>query len=376
MEQNQKSKQGLYTRILRFFLRDLYNRLEASNAESRQLSEALTASNEHISEQLKALSDRAQAAEDKISRAEIKFCELLQASNDGHCERAERSEHRLDSLEIYREDTLKRMESDDNTTISLAHRIEIAETILQDNGLMPRAVNLFDKKTYSQSGEDAIIMYVAAMLGIPLAECNYLDLGANRPREMSNTYFFYEQGARGVLVEANCSLVPDLEEVRPGDIVLNKCITDRSGDTVTFNVLNLDGLSKIGDIDDILKANPEAKLEKAIDIETITVNDIIQKYFGGKAPVILNLDIEGLEKQILDSIDFETCRPLIMIIEMIPYSTSLTVGIKDNALLSYVESKGYCEYAFTGINSIFIDERKWREIIANKDSRKEESAGI
>ena len=49
---------------------------------------------------------------------------------------------------------------------------------------------------------------------------------------------------------------------------------------------------------------------------------------------------------------------MIMIIEMIPYSKELVRGQKDTELLEYVKSKGYDEYAFTGINSIFIDRSR------------------
>ena len=88
-------------------------------------------------------------------------------------------------------------------------------------------LNMLMKTTYSQSGEDAILAYLFAVLGIPFAKCSYLDLGANRPKEMSNTYFFYEQGATGTLIEANPALIPALQKERSGDTILNRCIAPR-----------------------------------------------------------------------------------------------------------------------------------------------------
>ena len=268
----------------------------------------------------------------------------------------ETAQKRLDCLEVYRSETENRMQSDDVTTIELAHKIELLQMAFQQNQF-----KLFNKKTYSQAGEDAILMYACAMLGIPFEDCNYLDLGANQPVEMSNTYFFYERGARGVLLEANPLLIPELKKQRSGDTVLNQAVTDKSGETVTFHILNLDGLSKIGDISDILEANPDAKLEKSIEIKTICYNDIIETYFDKKAPVILNLDIEGLEMQILQSMNLNVYRPLFMIIEMIPYSKVLTAGVKNQELLNYLNAQNYIEYAFTGINSIFIDKLQYEK---------------
>lgn len=330
-------KISLYTKIIRFFLRDLYNRTDILLSDNKKLNESvseLSAENREFSGSIEKIGkDISMINERSIRNSELVKSDMNEFSN-------------------YRNHLEERLRSDDVTTIQLSHRIEI----LEKNGKSD--FQLFNKKTYSQSGEDSIIMYIMAMKGIPLSECNYLDLGANHPVLMSNTYFFYEQGARGVLVEANPKLAHELEKERSGDIVLNKCISGKSGEKLDFNILNLDGLSKVGDVSDILLENPDAKIEETVQLETISVNDIIEQYFGGKFPLVLNLDIEGLEKQILESIDFEKYRPMIMIIEMIPYSKELVRGQKDTELLEYVKSKGYDEYAFTGINSIFIDRSR------------------
>lgn len=330
-------KISLYTKIIRFFLRDLYNRTDILLSDNKKLNESvseLSAENREFSGSIEKIGKDISM----INERSIRNSELVKSG--------------MNEFSNYRNHLEERLRSDDVTTIQLSHRIEI----LEKNGKSD--FQLFNKKTYSQSGEDSIIMYIMAMKGIPLSECNYLDLGANHPVLMSNTYFFYEQGARGVLVEANPKLAHELEKERSGDIVLNKCISGKSGEKLDFNILNLDGLSKVGDVSDILLENPDAKIEKTVQLETISVNDIIEQYFGGKFPLVLNLDIEGLEKQILESIDFEKYRPMIMIIEMIPYSKELVRGQKDTELLEYVKSKGYDEYAFTGINSIFIDRSR------------------
>ncbi len=336
-----ENKISFYTKILRFFLRDLYNRVDT-----------LLIQNKQISGELNSVKGSILDSEQKIVNNKADTDKIISELSDSQNRNFNAFQSGIDDLNNYRNSLNERLRNDDVTTIELSHRIEVLENRLKND------FELFNKKTYSQSGEDSIIMYIMAMKGIPFSECNYLDLGANHPKTMSNTYFFYEQGARGVLVEANPRLVTELKNERSGDIILNKCISDKSGEKLDFNILNLDGLSKVGDVSDILRENPDARIENTIELETISVNDIIEKYFNSNAPVILNLDIEGLEKQILDSIDFEKYRPMIMIIEMIPYSKELVTGQKDTELLDYVRSKGYDEYAFTGINSIFIDRRR------------------
>jgi FkbM family methyltransferase len=223
--------------------------------------------------------------------------------------------------------------------------------------------NFWNKNTVSQSGEDTICAYINMVLGRPLEECTYLDLGANHAKDLSNTYLFYSHGARGVLVEANPALIPELKFYRNGDIILNKCISTNSGEYINFYVLNGDGLStpSLESANEFISKNPSLKITDTVQIETITVNDIIENYMG-KAPVIMNIDIEGKDLEILESINFEKYRPLIIIAEMIEYKPTLVVSNKNKEILDFMEKNDYLEYAFTGINSIFIDKKQIEEV--------------
>lgn len=226
------------------------------------------------------------------------------------------------------------------------------------------STSFWDKNTLSQSGEDAIISFATMALGIPLAETTYLDLGANHAKELSNTYFFYKNGARGILVEANPDLIPELKFYRNGDIILNRCISNENGEIIPFYIINGDGLSTLNkeSAEDAISKNPDLEITQIIDIETITVNTIMEQYFG-KAPVILNIDLEGIEMMILRSIDFDKFRPLVIITEMIPYETHLVIEKKNVEIVEFMKLKGYIEYAFSGINSIFMDKSQVEDLI-------------
>lgn len=227
----------------------------------------------------------------------------------------------------------------------------------------------FIKTYYAQSGEDAIINYILRMLDIPYEEANYLDLGANHAKELSNTYFLYTQQAKGVLVEANPVLAEELSVLRLRDTVINRCVGLTSGEQVDFYILNGDGLSTPDReaAEHFCKVNPALKIEEVVTVETISVNDIIEHYLDSKAPVLLSIDIEGMEKEIIQSIDFERYRPLIVISEMIDYAMTLA-DHKNTELLSLLEERGYIEYAFTGINSIFVDKQYIDRVSRGKEA--------
>ena len=220
------------------------------------------------------------------------------------------------------------------------------------------------KKSTSQSGEDMISEYVVRVLGKKLGQVTYLDLGANHAKLYSNTYHFYQKGVRGVLVEANPSLIGELKLFRAGDVILNRCVASSSGETVDFYVLNGDGLStpdKVG-AEAAIAENPALKIERVVPVRTITVEEILETYFE-QPPTIINLDIEGEEMNILRSIDFTKCRPLLMIIETIPYRKHLVVGNKKQEIVEFMQENNYIEYAFTGINSIFLDKEQIAEVL-------------
>ncbi|MDE6849049.1 MAG: FkbM family methyltransferase, partial [Ruminococcus sp.] len=190
-------------------------------------------------------------------------------------------------------------------------------------------------------------------------KCTYLDLGANHAVHLSNTYNFYTKGARGVLLEANPELAKELSEQRPEDIVINRCLSEKSNEKLDFYIMNGDGLSSADfeAVQGFIKENPNLKIERTLSVDSITINEITEKYFPEKAPDILNVDIEGMELTVLKMTDFEKFRPLIVICEMIEYKNGLTVGQKNQEIIDFMHGNDYEEFAFTGINSIFIDKR-------------------
>lgn len=214
-------------------------------------------------------------------------------------------------------------------------------------------------RSFSQTGEDAIIRYLFSVYGIAPKDCRYLDLGANHAVYLSNTYSFYREGARGVLVDANPVLTKELAEERPGDIVLNRCISDKSEGMLPFYIMSGDGLSTM-DRDaaqGFIRENPALSIERTVMVDTITIGELMDTYFRDKAPDILNIDIEGMELTVLRMMDFARYRPHIIICEMIEYRSTLTVGEKNQEILEFMRSVGYEEFAFTGINSIFVDRK-------------------
>lgn len=212
--------------------------------------------------------------------------------------------------------------------------------------------------SYAQFGEDLIMHHLFYQLDI--RHPSYLDIGANEPKAISNTYLFYERGSRGVLVEPNPVLYKKLKQQRPLDTCLNIGIGLKVEGEADFYVFpkNANGLSTFSESDAKywgetgMKGRGKIPYEKVIKMPLVPVNTILEKYFAGKAPDFISLDVEGLDLEILQSMDFEKYRPILFCIETLMYDENQRT-FKNEALINFMLSKDYFVYADTRVNTIF-----------------------
>lgn len=210
---------------------------------------------------------------------------------------------------------------------------------------------------YSQYGEDLIIGSLFYSLGIHKPA--YLDIGANEAKYISNTYYFYEQGGKGVCIEPNPLLCKNLKKSRPRDIIINAGIgiediaeadfflfpnyanglsTFSKKEAMHWEEAGMPGLGKI-------------KMDKIIKIPLININTIFETYFK-TAPDLLSIDVEGLDYEILASLDLKKHRPKIICAETLLYDENQK-GYKIPGIEKLLINEGYILYADTRVNSIF-----------------------
>ncbi len=186
----------------------------------------------------------------------------------------------------------------------------------------------------------------------------YLDVGANDPIRMNNTYFFYKRKHRGVLIEPDPRLVRKLKRSRPRDVTLHAGVGMGSGGQIPFFLMDPDTLST----SDPLKLSEYLrlgiKLKKEFQVPLIGINEVIERYFDSRAPDFLSIDVEGWDFEILKTLDLSKYRPVVICVETITYSNHTTERkVKD--LAQYLYGYDYFSYADTYLNTIFVDQRIW-----------------
>lgn len=211
---------------------------------------------------------------------------------------------------------------------------------------------------YSQFGEDIILAHLFAQLDIK--QPTYLDIGANEPRYISNTYYFYSRGSRGVLVEPNPYLFKKLKKFRPKDKVVNTGIGLNETKEADFYIFPnyANGLSTFSEKEARhweqvgMKGLGKIAVEKIIKMPLITVNSILETYFNEKAPNFISLDVEGLDLEILKSLDFNKYQPEAICVETLGYDDNQQT-FKLQEIIDFMLTKNYNIYADTRVNTIF-----------------------
>lgn len=213
------------------------------------------------------------------------------------------------------------------------------------------------KTTYSKAGEDAVLDCVLKEMGIAYANVSYVDIGVNHFRETSNTFYAYEQGAKGVLLEANPALVSNLRQSRGRDAIYN-CIPAAQSGKKTVYMLNEDGLATM-DLEkakQLCQSNSALFIEKEIEVETRDMNEIVETYLGC-APTILSVNATGMWQSILAAWDFDRYRPTVLVVEL-PMLESLASALLRQNVATWLAAKDYTEYAFTGYSVLHINAKQ------------------
>ena len=183
----------------------------------------------------------------------------------------------------------------------------------------------------------------------------YIDVGAFHPEIDSVSKSFYDRGWRGVNVEPTGYYADLLRRERPGDLVLEVVLSDKSGLTAFYNLEN-PGLNTA----DPAIADRHRKSGLGI-IETtlpcLTLEDIFNKT-GGMDINWLKIDAEGFESRILKGWGKSAARPWIVVVEStVPNEKTENFELWENELLS----RGYSFVFFDGLNRYYI-YKKYTEL--------------
>jgi len=195
-------------------------------------------------------------------------------------------------------------------------------------------------RTYAQHGDDLAILNIFGCLRIE--KPSYLDIGAHHPFELSNTALLYSRGSRGINVEANAELIPNFLKLRPEDINVCAAVVGTPRPASVW----LNRVTKTSGINSLLPV--ESKMD-AVEVTATTAQEIVDKFAKGIWPDLLSLDAEGVDVDILRTVQFKEQGPKVLCVEAVSRS-----GNVSGELRGLLNDKGYSVHSWCGGNMLFV----------------------
>ena len=138
----------------------------------------------------------------------------------------------------------------------------------------------------------------------------FVEVGANRPQQESQTWHLEQLGWTGILIEPQPDLAQELRSARSATVFESAC-SSRQNAGRRMRLYVAGALSSL-DRDHMA---PGASPERVIEVPARTLDDILAE---AGAPVgfdLLSIDVEGHELDVLDGFDIARWRPRLILLE-------------------------------------------------------------
>jgi len=138
----------------------------------------------------------------------------------------------------------------------------------------------------------------------------FVEVGANRPQEQSQTWHLERLGWKGVLIEPQPDLAEQLCQMRRAKVFAVAC---SSRDNASRRMcLHVAGPHSALDRD---RMAPGTQPEKVIDVPVRPLDDILAEARAPTQFEFLSIDVEGHELEVLSGFDLARWRPRLILIE-------------------------------------------------------------
>lgn len=199
--------------------------------------------------------------------------------------------------------------------------------------------------SYAQNAEDIVLLRALKHIQRGF----YVDVGAWHPTKESVTKVFYDLGWSGINIEPQKELIGELTEHRQRDTNLSFAISDNEDDVVLW----------IPRHSALATCNPEFLHPEIPDysactkhkVESKTLQSVLLEYCQNSEISFLKIDVEGYEESVLNSVDLQKFRPIVILVEAVsPHDGSPTWMNWEPILLE----NGYQFALFDGLNRFYL----------------------
>lgn len=183
--------------------------------------------------------------------------------------------------------------------------------------------------SFSQEGEDIVVDNLLNFRDKGF----YVDIGALHPVRYSNTMHFYYRGWHGLNIDATPGSMQLFNKLRPRDINVEVGLSEKGGG-LTYYEFDEPGLNTFDPerARDLVE-DGRYHLVAKVKVQTYTAMEILNKYIPQNQKIdMIDIDIEGFDEKIVNSVDWEKYHPDIILAEkphdqkIVPYDVLVAAG--------------------------------------------------
>jgi FkbM family methyltransferase len=201
--------------------------------------------------------------------------------------------------------------------------------------------------SYAQNLEDYHLSL--AFAGAPTG--TYIDIGGGHPVAGSVSFWFYERGWQGIVVEPQEPLAALHRQVRPRDTVVTSLIGRQSGTANLFVVERLHALTTTIEAY-AHNAKSYGAGVRSVTVPAMTLAELCASH-GVETIDFLKIDVEGAEADVIAGGDWRRYRPKVVLVEAIkPLSGEPAWEAWEGMLLAH----GYRFVLFDTLNRFYVAE--------------------
>ena len=196
----------------------------------------------------------------------------------------------------------------------------------------------FPKKSYSLFQEDLFIKNYFRNK----SKGFYIDVGCYHPLEGNNTHLLHAKGWKGMNLDINFYSIEMFKFLRKKDINIHSGISLKKEKLTMYYRKEINMLNTLDK--KIAKIHFRNGFKKR-NVQVNTLNYFISKYFKKLEKIdFLNIDVEGVELNVLKSLNFKQYKPQLVCIEIHNsknmYDTNYDY-LKSNSIYKYLINKKY-----------------------------------
>ena len=210
------------------------------------------------------------------------------------------------------------------------------------------------KKSYAMDGEDTAV----EIFNKKKDKGFYVDIGAHHPIQRNNTNLLFQKGWEGINIDINEFSIDLFNFLRPDDLNLLTAISDKEGEISFYYQKKFSQLNTTDK--KIANEHFQGKFkERTVKCRTIQ-NILDQSKYKNRKIDFLNIDVEGAEMKVLETLNFKLYDPSLICIEILGYrdlsAEKREIEIKHSKIYKFLENRGYkkiwsgssyCSHLFT-----------------------------